>query len=171
MFVIERSTQRKMTDVMTNNGRVIPVAYQLYVHMLIVGTDQELAKFCGKSPEFNGIKNLCSSESNAILCKYSYDKRMQTTSDGVTEIRMVGTPVDSGAADYMVKYFDKPIVRGKRNFSFFGIESQVKERWERVYKLQQRALALIADVQYQMKLKADPASVLQSVIKVLDKRL
>ncbi|WNC72716.1 hypothetical protein RGQ13_01675 [Thalassotalea psychrophila] len=166
---IERSTERVMTNVINNRGQIIPVACQLHVHMLIAGNNSELKRFCGKCPGERGIKNLCSPENNAVLIKSYYKRKTLDYTIGSREYKTVDCPIDAGAADYMTKEFDRPIVPGKRNFSFFGIESSVKAKWERAFLLQQRLLSLIDDVRYQLKSEVDRVSVLFSVIKVLEK--
>ncbi len=167
VLVIERSPNRPLLNIVTNNGKIIKMDYQLHVHMLIVGTEYELDKLCGKHKGYKGLKNICSNENNAIFCEYTFMKKTYTTVDGKTTGTKKRVPVDRGAADYMTKEFDKPIVAGARNFSFFGIESDVIDRWNKTVWLQKRLIKLCTDVIQQLKLDVKPENVLYQTIRTI----
>jgi len=167
MLVIERSPNRPLYNIVTHNGEIIKEDYQLHVHMLIVGTEYELDKLCGKHKGYKGLKHICSNENNAILCEYTYSKKTYTTAGGKTTGAKKRVPVDRGAADYMAKEFDKPIVEGARNFSLIGIESDVIERWNKTFWLQKRLIKICTDVVYQLRLDVKPEFALYQTIRKL----
>jgi hypothetical protein len=167
MFVIERSMNRPIFNVIPHRGKIKKMDYQLHAHMLIAGTEFELERLCGKHKDYKGLKNLCPKENNAIVCSYSYIKKNFSKVNDRTVVIKKSVSIDRGAADYMSKEADRPIVQGSRNFSFFGIESEVINRWERTVFLQRRLLKICDDVINQLKLNTSPEHVLYQTIKTL----